>query len=233
MRASDLLAGLENKTNAGYLRCHWCGAPCDPKIPHDDVPFLPFQESTTTALCPAEHFICLGCGIYKQTSVTVMFLEGGLKDRQNLARHSWLLDGNGVRGIRRESHWGLYDYLLAPPLRFCLSLLREPGGKLTNLLQLAVVNDFKEIKADTPLAYTLDNHRLEYTIYELGEGLRHGTDGKLPGVRTLIELLGPKPGMSDLGDAEKRGRGRPAKSPDQPPGNPSRKVIRSQDGVPS
>ncbi len=43
------------------------------------------------------------------------------------------------------------------------------------------------------------------------EGVKHGGNGKEPGVRALVNLLGPLPAVIEKAN-EKRGAGRPSKS---------------------
>jgi hypothetical protein len=76
---------------------------------------------------------------------------------------------------------------------------------------LCVTNDLDEVKISTELLYTLNGNQLSYNIYELREALKYGDQGKSPGVRTLIGLLGPL-AMNlprEYKEEDKRSRGRP------------------------
>lgn len=202
--ASELYAYSQGSLCSGTEVCHWCCSPCDRKYMHDDPPPIPFTRSKSTARKGDSLFVCQGCYLWRLKRITIRFHTGRFQDRQEPCNHSWLItDGDSIvlDPLERSS---IYPLILTPPLRFSLSLLSNP--KVFNLLQLQKLNDFQEIKADTLLHYTLDNTPLTYTIYELEEGLRHGANGKMPGVRALIEHLG-----SYTLPEEKRERGRPVK----------------------
>lgn len=220
MLASELFATAHSARCTGKYECHWCGGACTQDHFHDDLPPVPFQKSRSTAKRPSNPYICTGCWLYRRKRVSVQYLHGSYKDRQSLPDHSWWLTDDNVRVISPIDHHSLYENLLFPPLRFSVSLLRQ---EKVNLLQLAEVNDFQEITADTYLKFTLDNRVLTYTIYELEEALKHGPDGKMPGVRALLDHLGPYAISVDIKE-EKRGRGRPKASSENKE-NPTRKII--------
>lgn len=189
MTASDFFALVNTTLNKGSLECHYCASACENRWVHDDPPALPFHRNSSRAKRPNNAYVCAGCWLYRLQRVTVCFLGGGLRDRQTLSDFSWVIIPEGVWVVTPEGHEKLYQLLLKPPLRFCLSLIsREPS----NLIQNAVVNDEKEIRADTVLKFTLDGVEMSYTVYELEEGIRHGGDGKMPGVRALLDYLGPR-----------------------------------------
>lgn len=204
MRASELYAACNGEKCEGQERCHWCLAPCDQKQRHDDVPFLPFVKSAQFPKYPSGPWICRGCWLWRRTSLSIKFLDGTIKDRHAPMSNSWWFDDKEIFGLRKMEGQKAYDLLLKPPLKFCMTILT--GDRVKNFIHLAEANEFTEIKANTPIVFTLDNIRMEYTVYELEEGLRHGVDGKMPGVRTLIEFFG-KVELPPLPD-NPRGRGR-------------------------
>jgi hypothetical protein len=123
-----------------------------------------------------------------------------------------LLEKTGAWALRENGNpKELYPFLLNPPLCFCLSILRN---EKTNPLQLAPVNNLCEVKTDTTLKFLLDGKEFSYSVYELEEGLRSGTNGREPGVRLLIDWLGAwdvGPGMEEIRQGR---RGRPVTMPD-------------------
>lgn len=195
--------------------CHYCAGPAPRGLwPHDDPPPVPFARTLTVARRPSNAYVCTGCHLWKYKSVSVRTLDGRMRDRQTPRDHSWYVTEAGAWAVRPENYDLLYEHLRRPPRRFFLSLLR-PEGKVKNLLQLCAVNDLDEVKADTPLAFTLDNVAHRYTVYELTEAVKAGDPtGAEPGVRVLFELL-------DLGrftppakaEPEKKKRGRPEALP--------------------
>ncbi len=220
MIASELFATSQGCKCDGEFECHWCGGRCTRKWIHDDAPPIPFVRSITTAIRPGNAFVCTGCWLYRRPRVTVQHLDGTQKDGQSLTKHSWWITPKDAWIIEKEDHEKLYSYLLSPPSIFSLSLLST--GKVANLIQLAVVNRNDLMLADTLLYFTLDNIRHSYTVYELEEGLRHGLNGKMPGVRALIEKLGSflLPSIEEV----KRERGRPLKNYDAT--NKSKRVLK-------
>lgn len=210
---STLFAGSQGATCEGPERCHWCSAPCTRRWTHDDPPPTPFQRSSLSALVPGSPWVCLACWMYRRKRVTVTTLaERKQIDGQCLMHHPWLATPEDILVITKDDHDALYETLLFPPLKFCLSLVGR-DGKVKNLIQFAAVNDLEKIAADTELHFTLNNHPLSYTIYELEEGLKGGLDGRMPGVRALVDFLGPyrKPGGVEEVKV-KRERGRPKRN---------------------
>jgi len=83
---------------------------------------------------------------------------------------------------------------------------------VSNLIQLAVVNDLPEIRDDTLLAFTVNGVVHHYTTYELSEVLKTGDpNGKDPGVQALWRIVGPTKIDLVISQDEKRDRGRPKK----------------------
>jgi hypothetical protein len=202
--ASELFAISQGEECCGTEECHWCASKCDRRWLHDDPPPVPFARTKSSARRPSNHYVCVGCQVYRRPSVTINFLSGGIKDRQTLKNHGWWLDEAGVWAVRTpQDSQALYKRLLNPPTVFALALLND--DRCENLLNLAFANDNASVAADTVLKFTVNNVPHEYTVYELIEGLRHGAEGKMGGVRALIGLLGP----IDVKPEEKRPRGRP------------------------
>jgi hypothetical protein len=88
--------------------------------------------------------------------------------------------------IREGDLPALRQRLLRPPLRFALSLV-TPGVK--NDLHLAPVNDHAEVRADTELLFLADGRVMSYSVYELQEAEKTGSNGRWPGVRLLCDLF--------------------------------------------
>lgn len=207
----------------GDLECHWCSAPCTREYLHDDPPPIAFYKSVSTARRVSSHYVCKGCLAFRRNRTTVRFLNGGFKDGQAPMDHSWYFCDTGAWTLCPADTRKLYQTLLNPPLRFVLALLVNgpvSSGVLLkegmkNHLQLMIVNDCKEILGDTLLWYTINGVKHAYTVYELLEGLKSGiSDGKEPGTRTLLELLGLDPEM--LRKEEKGDAGRPLMNPKTP-----------------
>ncbi len=192
--ASDLFASQHGQKCSGPEHCHWCGAPCERKWPHDEPAPVPFQRTSPEVLRRVSRpYVCYGCHIYARQRVTVPFLSGGFKDPGKIARGfsewSWWLTELGCWGVRLEDvadRKSLLKLLLKPPLRFALSLL---DGDKTNYLYKATSNDHKEVKADTRLLFTLDGTPHSYSVYELERSTKDGPAGKDPGVGLLCLLL--------------------------------------------
>lgn len=220
MLASELFAYSQGTSCSGSYECHWCGGPCDNKRLHDDPPPTPFIRTTITSKKTSSPYECLACWLYRRKRVTIKWLSGMIEDRKTFCNYSWLITREDFRVIHhKEDKEALYKFLLKPTLRFCLSLISE---KHTNLLQYAIVNTNKEILADTELAFTLNSVPYSYSIYELEEGLRHGSEGRLPGVRTLIELFGSYTLLPKEEPKKQERVGRPNRDPN-PPEIPSHK----------
>lgn len=186
----------------GDQECHYCAAPCSREYLHDDPPPTPFVRTITSARRPANPYLCRGCWMFRRKRITIEFLAGGYKDGQCPQNHSWWLTGDGAWALRPADYPTLYDRLFKPPLDFCLAFVSE--GK-TNAIQWAGVNCHKSVQADTPLSFTIDNTVYPFTVYELQEALKLGSEGKEPGVRALVSLLGPH----EMEVEKKRGPGRP------------------------
>lgn len=222
LTASMLFARAHNlehlHTNGNGLspwKCHWCGAPCDNKFPHDDPPPVPFTRSKSTAKFPGESYCCRGCVAWRWPKRTIDFLASGQKDGQQAKNYSWYITDQAAYGLRnRQDFEMLWDRLLQPPKRFVLTL-KAFGDGCENLLQLALINDPGGIIASTPLYFTLSNIEHNYSVYELEEALRNGPNAYGPGIRALWKFLGDPPEAlkkrypSVREEENRRGRGRP------------------------
>ena len=199
MTATELYAASQSTCCEGKYECHWCAAPCSNAFAHDDPPPIPFKRSCPSpSRRPNNPWICKGCWLFRRKSVTVNYLDGTSLDKQCPLNHSWLITPKGAWAISKKQ---LFSFLIKPDCCFALSLLKnEP----LNLLSLVQVNNHSIIQATTPLLFSLDNIQLTYTIYELVETSNRETPGgHEPGVRLLIDFLGPMPREPEM---KKRGR---------------------------
>lgn len=201
LSASDFYARAHGRQNEGKEKCHWCGSACSRQWVHDDVPRQLFIKSKEEPRYPGEPWMCFGCYTFRRKRLTIQFLDGFQQDIQCPMEHSWLIRPGSALAIRRINYGPLYDFLLKPSVPFLLMLSSGPPV----WLHKAVLNAPAETTAGTPLHYTLDNRPQAYSVYELEQALRHGTAGKEPGVRLLVELLGPKQ-LPPLPEPPERGR---------------------------
>jgi hypothetical protein len=210
MTASDLYALSQGVSNQGNSECHWCGSKCEQKWVHDDPPAIVGTRSTSYARRPANAYICQGCWLFRRTRITIPFINGDYQDGKAPKNFSWWITDTDAKAIPPIECPKLYDQLLKPPLRFVLALLiPDPAisgflkvpHSIGNVIQLCEVNNLKEIKAETPLKFTVNNIVHSYSIYELEEAIRNTEEnGYAPGVRALIHLLGrPKIKVKDVG----------------------------------
>lgn len=216
LTANALYAKTQGAANSGDQECHWCASPCERKWIHDEPnPSALFIRRPGLAKRPANPWICNSCWLYRRKHTTVTTLTGKQIDRQCLLNYSWLMVEEGIFVlVSPDDFSAVYDYLLRPPLVFCLSLL-EPESGLKNHIQLCVCNQNTEVIAErTDLQFTFNNRIVNYNVYELQETLRFGDpDGKMPGARCLTNMLG-KYEFKRNGDGVKRERGRPKKEED-------------------
>ena len=246
MNAVELFARSQSAKTEGPELCHWCGSSCNKMWVHDDLGMKIYRPGPaindvvgipdlkrTTAKRPGDQFICIGCWLYRRKRITITFLSGRQVDRKEACNYSWWITEEGAWGLEQADAEEIYLRLLNPPHRFVLSLLDHYGDQ--NLLHLACGNDHIEIKADTPLTYTLNNKAMKYTVYELEEAMKHGTDGKSPGVRALLEFFGPSYRSLVTADEvvaeEKRNRGRPSIKKQPPDDKPIRRVVTNRSGM--
>lgn len=187
MLASTLFAQLNSKKQKGYERCHWCGGACDRSWQHDDSPPIPFVKNKNGAHCPSEPWICVGCMMWRKPRTTIRYHDGTQRDSQCPMNFSWFLTAHDAFALRPNELTKIYPVLLAPPRVFTLSLITNTP----NRIHCMVVNEFAEVTQGSRLTFTLDNMPFEWSPYELEHALRNGAEGKEPGVRTLIGLLGP------------------------------------------
>lgn len=192
MLASELYAYGCGTVCLGDEECHWCSAKCKRHWLHDDPPRPQYVKPVLpiTSKRPGNSYICTGCWHYRCKSVTVRFLSGKVKDRQSPCNHSLFLTDDGSLGIDKtnaDDCVRLYEMLMKPPLTF--SLMIHAG--IPNLLQYATVNEYKEVRANTKLQFTLGNVPYEYTVYDLENTLKHPTmGGNEPGVQALLREYG-------------------------------------------
>jgi len=210
MLASELYALSQNTSCQGNEKCHWCLGPCNQFWKHDDFTFLPFSKSPQLPKYPGGPWMCAGCWYWRRKSLTINWFGGGQQDKQEPKDHSWIIVENNAWGLKQETSQNVINWLLKPVLPFCLSIVTN--NKIPNLIHLAVANDKQDLKADTPLHFTVDHILHSYTVYELEEALkRKELDGKAPGVRALINLYGPPapPTFEELTTQVVNGSGRP------------------------
>lgn len=217
LTGAELFAISQGHECKGVQECHWCGSPCENRWRHDDPLPIPFVRTVSVALRPGSLWICQGCWLWRRQRVTVQRLDGSWQDGQSASKHSWWVtegaawvltksNKDGTREPIKEALSPLWEQILSPPSKFFLSLLDGVG---VNHVSLVVVNHIPELKATTPLSFTINNVKHTYTIYELEEASRNQeTNGLEPGVQALIRLLGMPP-VSFTPHPEKRTSGRP------------------------
>lgn len=226
MNASEIYSNGMGDTCQGLDQCHWCAAPCDRMCVHDDDPIIPFVKRTLTAKKPANHWICRGCFHFRAKRTTINYLHGGYKDGKSPRTLSWWMTRSGNHVVcKNESAVNLYPLLLDPPRCFVLALLDDQT--VTNNIHQAIANEPEEMKADTPLYFTLNNIPHTYTVYELREALgSSNASGREPGVQALIRWLG----KYDMPMEPKREVGRPIKTePDD--GKVSQGIVAMSGGI--
>lgn len=221
MLASELFALSQGGCCRGSFKCYWCAGPCEGQLTHQDHPRVFGEKRDFSAVKNrSSPYICNGCLLWQREKCTVNYLNGGYTDSQTAANHSWFITQQTAWALRPWDYPKLYDYLLNPPHTFCLTFKE---GKQPNLIQLAVVNDNQQIRADDWLSFTIGGTVFRYSVYELNEALLTGPNGKESGVRLLLELLGPPPEELKM----KRQRGRPTKEETRTPD----KVITAKSGT--
>lgn len=216
--ASELYALSQGARCKGPAKCHWCGSPCERVWMHDDLPPLIGLKRREFARVPGEPYVCVGCWLWRRKRISVTGVGGQIRDGQAPAKHSWLVQKDKAEAVLDTDRVELYEHLLNPPLTFSLSLIDNGED---NRLQLQILNDNPEVRADTELKFTFNNIEHSYTPYELKQGLAHGPEGREPGVQTLIRFLGP-PRENHEPAPRKRGRPKENAVPDE-----IRKVIRA------
>lgn len=210
LSAPHLYAHSQERACSGKERCYWCGAPCGTANVHGEVPPQIMRGYRSSAKVPSSHWICTGCWLWRRQSITLQFLNGrGYQDRQAPSKWSWLITEKEALALRvsgqavfasgcLQDRELAYQYLLRPNGQsFCLSLVSS--GQV-NQLHLACVNQSSSgFTAGAQFTYTLDGRQLTYTVHELEEAIRKNANGASPGVRLLMEHLGPAPeGLVEL-----------------------------------
>ncbi len=209
LNAPMIYAAARGSKCEGHLRCHWCGAGNNGLWPHDDITIIPFgPRSKQAPMYPGSHSICTGCWMFRQKRLTITYLTKASdaayhswKDGQAPMNHSWWITDSGCWTVRKEDHPTLLGILLNPPRRFVLSLLEKAG--IVNLIHRAIGNDVAELRKDTALGFTIDNVPLTYTVYELEQAAKIGTNGMSAGTRALCNMIGV-PSILDPGPEPKR-----------------------------
>ena len=123
---SNFYAQICNRPNKGFSECHWCGAKASQGVIHDEPPPIPFIRSATQKLAARQRnpWLCNGCVLWRQSSITTWSLQGKIKDGRSPMRCSWWLTEKSALEIRLpDDAQALWKLLLKPPLRFCLALL--------------------------------------------------------------------------------------------------------------
>lgn len=226
LTAPHLYALSEGVSPSGADRCYWCGTPCDRVWFKDAPPPQVGVKRTDGAKCPGNHYVCVGCWLFRRRSITVTHLDGTYRDRQCPLGHSWLITSVNARAVRLpQDGRELIQRLLDPPLRFCLSLLDGKAGHI-NRLHSAQVNDLPEVLADTPLLFTLNGIPLTYSVYELGEAMRNGSQGKSPGVGALVYLCGQHEDLAPAPVVLSTPKGGRPKDIDRPDGKVTKKPVK-------
>ena len=227
---SNFYAQICNRPNKGFSECHWCGAKASQGVIHDEPPPIPFIRSATQKLAARQRnpWLCNGCVLWRQSSITTWSLQGKIKDGRSPMRCSWWLTEKSALEIRLpDDAQALWKLLLKPPLRFCLALLEN---EKVNHLQLCFLNDVARIEGETPLWYTLDGLELEYTVYGLEMALNFPEAERAPGVSALLRLLGPCTSFQPpvpVPAEPKRGRPTENEEVSPKPKDGPKKVIRS------
>lgn len=191
LTAPDIYALSQSRRNDGPDECHWCGSPCQRTHVHDGMTYRPLAKDLERPKRPSNAYVCTGCRLWRRGRVTVHFLNGSYRDGQRTHLHSWWITPEislAINGLDKDL---LRQRLVSPPRTFVLSLVTSGN---VNMLHHAVANDVCELKADTPLRFTADGLEMSWTVYELQEAIRHGPEGKSPGVQFLHRLIGsPEP----------------------------------------
>lgn len=187
MLASQLYALSQGALCLGSEICHWCGGPCNRNFIHDDPPRIMFVRNKSTAKQFSSPFVCIGCWLWRRTSLTVPFLKGDYKDRQAPKNHSWY--------IRKDGAWGID---LTNPID--RELLRTKLLEETPTTFALLLRDDKDIDIGIHLAhvsiptekkahFTHNNARMPLDLKELDSALRTSDNAGNPGTRYLLSVL--------------------------------------------
>lgn len=186
----ELFAQVHSHKCQGDQECHWCSAPCGRDYIHDELQPMLGVRHKPKARRPNSPYICVGCRLLRRRSITIHFLSGGYKDRQQALLWSCLITLDEYKVIRLpEDVITLGKILLKPPPVFALLLTT---GQLKLLPQFGTVNERTETKGGDLLYFDYNNTPHQYTIYELELALKgEPEEGLEPGVRLLASLLRP------------------------------------------
>lgn len=196
LSASAIYAINQGHECTGDEECHFCATPCTQYYKHGEyVPPLRGRPVGTPGIPrarPSSPYVCAGCWLWKRPRVSAHYLSGFLKDGITPKSRDWLITPTECRAIGPDCGPSLWKRLFKPPLQFFLCLSTREGST-DNRLQSCKANCNERIKADTTFFYTLHNVVMTYTIYELEQAGKVGTQGREGGVRELINLLGKIP----------------------------------------
>lgn len=217
--ASEIYALSQGIQCTGPEGCHYCGGPCGRALTHGEViqPLLGRPLGKEYRARPGCPYICIGCWLWNRKRGSAPYLSGGVKDGSPVKSHSWYVTDSGAWAINpKMCSPKLYPRLLSPPSLFFMALL-EGDNPPDNLVSLAIANEHSEIKSDTSLYFTVNNVKHYYTVYELEQACLTGQQGREPGVRALLRILGPIPREyvkhpEQPQQPDKRERGRPRKT---------------------
>lgn len=189
MLASELYAISEGKKCEGKRECHWCGAACEEKWLHDEPPPLIGVRRSAMVARPNNPWICTGCWLWRRQRITINLLDGTQRDVQTPAKHCWLISDKTSLAFYAADHRQILFKLLTVPVAPFSLILRTPGNGVDVHIQMAVVNEMNNPTINTPMFFTLDNIKHQFTLYELDEALKHTDTGKEPGVRVLAKIF--------------------------------------------
>ena len=177
------------KPSKGKESCHFCSSPCDLSLVHNEPKADIGTKRTYLAKMPGSPYTCLGCWLFRRPRLTIRFLDKTYIDGKCPIDWSWFItetEALSFKSINMSPF--VYKILLNPPLKFVLAIVED---SIKNHPQLMVSNDLESIEKDTKLNYTFNGRHFVYTIYELEQALRHGTQGIEPGVQELVRRFGP------------------------------------------
>lgn len=221
LTASQIYALSQGSKCEGDRPCHYCGGPCGRDIPHGEaIRLFTGRPVGGVRRNPSSPYMCVGCWLWRKKKVSVPWLSGGVKDGGTPARFDWVVGPAGAWGISPACRSALYRRLLSPEGPFFL-MLWEGDGPPDHVIQCCPGND-GPYENTTEIGFALNNHALTYSVHELEQAARLGPQGRDPGVRALLRVLGDVPAELTAHlkpperpeDTDPKGRGRPPKFPD-------------------
>lgn len=207
MLASELYALSQGAACSGPYTCYWCGGPCTERHIHGERPLGIGEKFPHPVSFRQSPYYCVGCWLWQRPRLTAWYIDGEtFRDGQTPRNLSWWFTEWSCVALEPGHGQYVYPLLLKPPLRFVLSVVASGQA---NYVQLARANDNEQVKANTPLAFTVNGAAFTYTVGDLKQALRTGdANGCDAGVRELIGLFGPYK-VPEEPEEKKRGRGRP------------------------